>query len=266
MFPPRHFQSRYLAAARRAQLTRLAAIGVMVVVPAACSNGDAATFAQESDTTTVLTTPSASTTGGDGTADSTTATTEVTTTEVPTTTADDAPTTDAPTTDATATTDSSVTTTDGTSETTTVPATTEMVVDFTYSPSATGQIRNPYVAVWIEDTDGNLVRTISVWFEQSQKGTRWLSDLSQWASVTDQVSSTVTGATRAPGSYSLVWDGTDDDGNLVAEGDYVLAIETAREHGPHSVTTATITLSGAATTVQLPDETEIVGASATVSV
>jgi hypothetical protein len=39
--------------------------------------------------------------------------------------------------------------------------------------------------------------------------------------------------TRQPGKYSVVWDGKDDKGQPAPTGDYVVMIESAREHGTH---------------------------------
>ena len=110
----------------------------------------------------------------------------------------------------------------------------ELVVDFTYTAEGTsgGGVKNPYVAVWVEDRAGELVATIALWFLQSEKGPKWLSDLRRWATVdgSDATIDAISSATRRPGEYSVLWDGTDTDGNLVAQGDYYIAIESSREH------------------------------------
>ena len=141
-----------------------------------------------------------------------------------------------------------------------------MVVDFTFAAESSGQVRNPYVAVWVEDADGNYVSTVAVWYEQSNKGMRYLDDLRAWIAASNgEVTSTSTGATRSPGTYSVVWDGTDIDGNLVAQGDYVLYVEAAREHGPYEITSAPITIGDAGFSVTLDDNGELVGLSATLT-
>jgi hypothetical protein len=237
MFPPRHANSRYLGKARAAHLARLVAAGAIVVVPAACGGGDAEVFgtATTDAAPTAPATSPATTTGPAATI---------------------APATDAPATDAPAASTGAA-----------FPAGGELVVDFTFAAeSSDGRVRNPYVAVWVEDGDGNYVATIAVWYEQSDKGTRWIGDLRAWMGASNgEVSSTSTGATRAPGSYSVTWDGTDLDGNLVSQGDYVLFVEAAREHGPYEITSAPLTIGDTGFTVTLDDNGELSDLSATLT-
>ncbi len=88
--------------------------------------------------------------------------------------------------------------------------------------------RRPYVAVWVENADAKPVRTVTVWGNNP----RWIKDLPQWWKFGKNYNLTdVTRATRAPGKYSLVWDGKDDKGNALAQGTYTLFVEVHREHG-----------------------------------
>jgi FAD:protein FMN transferase len=92
--------------------------------------------------------------------------------------------------------------------------------------------RRPYVAVWVEDTNGKPVRTLTVW-GNSQK---YLKDLTDWWKIARDdrtLVKAVTRATRSPGKYSLVWDGKDDKGKPVGQGTYTIRIEVHREHGAH---------------------------------
>lgn len=142
------------------------------------------------------------------------------------------------------------------------PVGAELVVDFTYTSSSNGRTRNPYIAVWVEDADGNLVDTISLWYKQG-KGDKWLDDLRSWYAASDAGADvSMSGATRVAGSYTVAWDGTDLDGNPVARGDYTLYIESAREDGPHELTSASFTVADAAFTLSLTDQGELTGASA----
>lgn len=233
MFPTKYSGLRYLRLARRTQLARLAAAGAIVLLPVACGNDQADVFEAVS----------ASTTSPEATATTTTVDTTVDTTAATTTTAASAP-------------------------ETAVPATAEMVVEFTYSAASTAErVRNPYIAVWVEDTEGNLVDTISVWFEQSGEGTKWLDDLRSWYSASSgNVDAATSGATRSAGTYAVVWDGTDTDGNSVDPGEYVLFVEAAREHGPYSITSTSITLGSDAFSVTLADEGELSSLTATLTV
>lgn len=197
---------------------------------AACGNNDAEVLADAGSTTTPTT--ATSTTAEPTTAPSTTA----------------APATAEPAT-----------------ETAALPESAELAVSFTYTPSDSGgRIHDPYVAVWIEDTDGNLVDTVAVWFQQDDKGTKWLDDLTLWYSVSNSAEdTTMSGATRSPGSYDVIWDGTDLAGNAVAQGDYVVFVESAREHGPYSIVSGTLTLGDDGAVLELGSDTELVDAVAT---
>ena len=119
----------------------------------------------------------------------------------------------------------------------------ELKIDFTvHQPDGGNRYRRPYVAVWIEDKDGFSVRTLVLW-TQAGKGSRWLPDLKRWyrsdrlrkfVEDTDMVV-TVSEATRKPGVYSVIWNGEDDQKNLVGSGEYTLYIEAAREHGTYQL-------------------------------
>ena len=234
MFPSKPSQSRYLQAVRRSTLARAVAVGALTLVPVACGNDDAGAFSASSDTISAEST-----------------TTDTTTTD---SSSAAAPVAEAPTT-AVVPADSA-----------TFPTGAEVVVDFTFASSSGGQVKNPYVAVWVEDGAGNLVQTISLWY-QSGKGTKYLSDLRAWASASGgDIDSTTSGATRAAGTYSVAWDGTDADGNPVAQGDYVLFVEAAREHGPYEITSTPITIGNDGFTVSLADNGELADLSATLTV
>lgn len=255
MFPSRPFPSRYLRAARRARLARLVAVGAAVVIPAACGGDDADVFDVAATDPTEITATTA-------TADTATADTATAETTTGSETDDATVATTSPTTPPTTSTDSATATSADT-----FPAGAEVIVEFTYAAASSGRVHNPYVAVWVEDLDGNLVTTIGVWYEQSGKGTRWISDLVQWSAVSGgQADATVTGATRTPGSYALAWDGTDDSGAAIQQGEYVVFVESAREHGPYQITSSTITVSDGGFAVTLPDDGELTDLTATMTV
>lgn len=93
----------------------------------------------------------------------------------------------------------------------------------------------PYVAVWVEDAQENSIKTLSVWRKEAD----WLKDMRRWwrkAGRYDQGElDSVTGATRRPGSYPVIWDGKDQQGKTVPAGRYIINIEAAREHGSRSL-------------------------------
>ncbi len=141
------------------------------------------------------------------------------------------------------------------------PAAGELAVSFTFLANG-GRVRNPYVAVWIESTGGQLVAPVSAWFQQDQKGARYLNELRRWfAAGGRQASGSVSEATRAPGSYTVVWNGTGSDGATVAAGEYVLCIEAAREHGPYDLITAPVTVGGESFQRDLQPNGELTAAS-----
>lgn len=149
----------------------------------------------------------------------------------------------------------------GTAPGTAIPIGSEVVVAFTYAASASGQgpVRNPYVAVWVEDAAGELVATVALWFLQESKGTRWLSDLRRWYSVdgSQDTIEAVSSATRTPGDHQVVWDGSTIDGTQAPQGDAHICIEAAREHGPYSLIREAVTLGTEPVTVDLADVEEL---------
>lgn len=124
---------------------------------------------------------------------------------------------------------------------------------------AGGRYRRPYLAAWIENSDGKLIRTVAVW----GNAPKWIPELSGWWKLVkndrDYVK-TVTKATRQPGKYDLVWDGKDDKGNAVPQGTYTVKIEVHREHGKHLTQTGKIACLGESsqTTLEKNAESEAV--------
>lgn len=203
-------QSRFEAVSRRAFITRTLAVGAVVAVPGlACSNNDKNTFSTPSTTAT------------------TTRATTATATAATSATSD-------------ASTRPSVGSTTGGGTAATFSASGKLAIAFTFAASG-GQVHNPYIAVWIEDSKGELVKTVSLWYN-SRDG-KYLNELQRWASVETSFQSaggtdsydTVSGATRVAGTYSVMWDGTDTNGARVALGDYFVCIEAARERGPYEL-------------------------------
>ncbi|GIW36357.1 MAG: hypothetical protein KatS3mg073_0502 [Meiothermus sp.] len=118
----------------------------------------------------------------------------------------------------------------------------DMKLDITFEfVGGSGRYRPPYVAVWLENAQGLPVRTLAVWFEQSRKGPRWLNELRRWYR-SNELTEAVSGPTRRPGRYTLSFDGKDDKGNLVSQGDYYVCVELVREHGPYELFREKVTL------------------------
>ena len=225
---------RFEATQRREFLKRAAAVGALAAFPAlaaACSKGDDAdTFADATTTTGSASSSDTTTTGG------TTAADDGATTSTPSTTTGDA-----------------------------LPDGASMEVAFTFS-SGSGGGHNPYIAVWVETPDGDVVANLGVWYD-APKGNRWINNLTSWYTAVSETSSdyltTTTSATRAAGSYTLSWDGTDTTGARASQGDYVVLIESAVEHGSHSLTSTNISLGTASATASMPDATDLSAATVT---
>ena len=111
------------------------------------------------------------------------------------------------------------------------------------APTGGRGIKRPYVAMWVEDSTGKPVRTLSVWGNQP----KYVRELSAWwrASNANQGNvRSVTRATRGAGKYSVVWDGLDDNGKALPTGGYKVLIEINREHGGHVSGSAVIACGG----------------------
>ncbi|WP_407572620.1 DUF2271 domain-containing protein [Deinococcus altitudinis] len=122
----------------------------------------------------------------------------------------------------------------------------ELAISFTtFSSSTFGRVQRPYVVVWIEDASGTPVRTVSLWMLNPPRGTRYLDELRRWysaASTDNALLPTTTSPTPVAGSYTVVWDGKNDKGASVSQGDYFVCVESAREHGAYSLVRQRITV------------------------
>lgn len=88
----------------------------------------------------------------------------------------------------------------------------------------------PFVAVWLETEDRRPIQTLAVWYDDAE----WLKDLRQWwrklgrkqhsQSQLDDLS----GATRKPGRYRIVWQGRSEMATVF------LNVEAVREEGDRS--------------------------------
>lgn len=116
-------------------------------------------------------------------------------------------------------------------------------VDYEIPSLDVAEYRRPYVAIWIADDQGNSVRQLQLLGEN-----RWLRDLRLWwrkvGRSDDSLVDALAGATRKPGRYRIEWDGRDTQGKTVAQGNYELHIEVAREHGEHELLSLPFILNG----------------------
>lgn len=101
------------------------------------------------------------------------------------------------------------------------------------------RFKRPYVAVWIENHDQKVVRTLAIWGTQG----RYLPELTKWWRATGgdhSVIQAVSRATRQPGAYTLAWDGLDQRGEPLPAGEYKIWVEINREHGHHVYESASL--------------------------
>lgn len=109
----------------------------------------------------------------------------------------------------------------------------ELVITFEFGDPRGGMAsRRPFVVVYVDDADANAVRTVGLWALKAP----WIRELSRWmrgerarkaARGGDLI---LTAApTRAPGRYSVIWDGKDDQGAWVDQGEYFVNMETIRQ-------------------------------------
>ncbi len=108
------------------------------------------------------------------------------------------------------------------------------------APFGGRRVRNPYVVIWITNEAGDLVRTLTY---QADKYRYMRENYVFWNKYGAQMDlDSVTRPTRPPGRYTIEWDGKDDAGHAVPQGNYTINIEGAREHGFHSVQRIDLTL------------------------
>jgi thiamine biosynthesis lipoprotein ApbE len=148
----------------------------------------------------------------------------------------------------------------------------ELVVNFEINrPEAeAGRYRRPYVVVWVEDKDGDSVRTLNLWVSMGGAGPfQWMPDLKRWY-VADQERKkrdpkelffTIARPTRPPGKYRVIWDGKDDHKKQLPAGEYTIWIEAAREHGTYQDIRKKVTIAGKPFTEELKGNVEIRSAS-----
>ena len=136
----------------------------------------------------------------------------------------------------------------------------ELSLELEVAQTGGGRAKRPYVAVWLESADGTPVRTLALW-ANTGRGRRWLPDLRRFMRGQRQgdLAATATSATRIPGRYTLLWDGRDDAGRPVEQGQYYLCVEAAREHGTYQLIREPYTFGSRAFKAAIPGNPEIAG-------
>lgn len=117
----------------------------------------------------------------------------------------------------------------------TIPDSATMDVQLAIPTIETSHYARPYVAVWIEDGHKKPVRTVELWVGRDD----WLKDLRSWWRKVGRndraLVDAVTSATRPAGKYRFTWDGLDDQGKRVEQGEYTFYVEVVREHGGRNI-------------------------------
>lgn len=130
-----------------------------------------------------------------------------------------------------------------------------------------GRYQKPYVAVWVEDASGQPVRTLALWINRRKEEyilhlKRWVYDERTYQpSEGDNLLTTVSSPTRLPGTYTLVWDGLNDQNTPLPEGEYYVCVETARQNGPYALVRESVTLADTGFTKTFAGHQEIGGVS-----
>ena len=123
-----------------------------------------------------------------------------------------------------------------------------------------GNSHRPFAAIWVENDSKKAVRNLALWYNK----TKWVPDLGKWYRINgerfqaDKASyASITGATRSPGKYTVKWDGKDDSGNFVPQGNYTIHIESSKEHGTDEIIRQPLELKKAAKKVTAAGNVEI---------
>jgi hypothetical protein len=104
----------------------------------------------------------------------------------------------------------------------------------------------------VKDAQRKFVRTVCLF----GNNTNYQSDLTTWYAASapggdDDFIHSVSRATRAAGTYPVVWDGTDDFGKPIPQGTYTITVEINREDGRHVSTNTPIVCDGIPHTAEL---------------
>lgn len=100
------------------------------------------------------------------------------------------------------------------------------------------EYHKPYVAIWVERADQSFAANLAVWYQikgNKDEGHKWLKDMRQWWRKSGRELQMpvdgISGATRAPGEHTLTFSGAKSPLDKLPAGEYVVAVEAAREAG-----------------------------------
>ncbi|WP_312481714.1 DUF2271 domain-containing protein [Stutzerimonas nitrititolerans] len=114
----------------------------------------------------------------------------------------------------------------------------ELKIDVEIPRLQVAEYHRPYVALWLEQPDKRHVANLAVWYDlklKDNEGEKWLKDMREWwrrsGRSLEMPVDGVSGATRAVGSHSLVFDDGQAPLKDLPAGEYRLVVEVAREVG-----------------------------------
>jgi len=100
------------------------------------------------------------------------------------------------------------------------------------------EYHRPYVAAWIETPDREVTANLALWYDlemRDREGETWLKDLRQWwrksGRSLDLPIDGLSRPTQPAGIHEVSVDMTGEPLSELAEGDYFLVVEAAREVG-----------------------------------
>ncbi|AGK97021.1 DUF2271 domain-containing protein [Clostridium pasteurianum] len=105
-------------------------------------------------------------------------------------------------------------------------------VKIKYNLNYIRKLASNQVAVWIEDSQGNYIKSLYAskytadggYKQRPEALTEWISK-SGWKNATKNEIDTVSGATQNPGNINLTWDCKDEKGAAVKPGKYIYIVE-----------------------------------------
>lgn len=130
-------------------------------------------------------------------------------------------------------------------------------IEYEVPKISAGTYHNPYVVLWITDENRTLIRTLLVLGQDPRYREENYIYWRRFGRNDVKLVDSVTRPTRAPGQYSIKWDGLDDAGRKVPQGKYILSIEASRERGGHTVQRLDLTLGADGAVVESKPDGEI---------
>lgn len=137
------------------------------------------------------------------------------------------------------------------------PAGFALNIEYDVPRIAAGTYHNPYMALWITDDSRKLVRTLLVLGTEGRYREENYVYWRRFGRLDTKLVDSVSKPTRAPGHYTLKWDGLDDTGKKMPQGKYVLNIEASREKGGHTVQRLELPLGADGVTIEAAPSDEI---------